>query len=111
MPRKRSKIGTVYLLHFDRKISGHAGHYIGFSTKLEKRLEAHENGSGARLVEVATERGIRFELVRTWRRATRTFERQLKNRKNAARLCPICREDANARLREWRREKKLKEAA
>jgi predicted GIY-YIG superfamily endonuclease len=118
MPRRRRKIGTVYLLHLSKKIAGHAGHYLGFTTDLEQRLEDHESGQGARLMEVAKERGIKFELVRTWDRQTRNFERQLKNRKNARFLCPICEEEARAR-RNWRRrlrrrrakQQELKEAA
>jgi len=82
--------GTVYLLHLHQKIADHAGHYIGFSTNLEQRIHDHEHGSGARLMEVAKDRGIGFRIARLWRGKTRKFERQLKNRKNAAKLCPVC---------------------
>jgi predicted GIY-YIG superfamily endonuclease len=89
---KRALIGTVYLLHLHGKIAGHAGHYIGFSTNLEQRIQDHENGRGARLMEVAKERGIGFRIARLWRGQTRSFERCLKNRKNAPQLCPVCAE-------------------
>jgi hypothetical protein len=46
-------------------------------------------GRGTRLVEVATERGITFEVVRVWR-GDRGRERRLKNRKEGPTLCPIC---------------------
>jgi hypothetical protein len=40
-------------------------------------------------------RGIGFQIVRTWP-GSRSFERKLKNRKNARKLCPICRAQAPA---------------
>lgn len=80
----------VYLLHFERPISPH--HYIGYTEDIDARLEEHRNGHGARLCAVAAERGISFELVRTWD-GDRTEECRLKNRKNGHRLCPICREE------------------
>jgi predicted GIY-YIG superfamily endonuclease len=84
--------GTVYLLHFERPYK-HARHYLGFAEDLERRLELHRAGRGARLMEVVVAAGIGFELVRTWE-GDRTLERLLKNRHNApARLCPLCRAD------------------
>lgn len=82
-------MGTVYLLHFSEKISGHAGHYLGWASRLEARIEHHRAGTGARLTQVAAERGISFEVARTWS-GDRNLERRLKNRKNAGRLCPVC---------------------
>jgi predicted GIY-YIG superfamily endonuclease len=80
----------VYLLHFERPYF-HARHYIGFTNdRIEQRLEEHKKGDGARLMQVITQAGIGFEVARTWE-GDRSLERQLKNRKNAARLCPICR--------------------
>lgn len=84
----------VYLLHFDRPYC-HARHYVGFvdggPAALAKRLDKHRRGDGARLLEVITEAGIGFTLARTWPDGDRTFERRLKNRHNAPRLCPCCR--------------------
>lgn len=81
----------VYLLHFERPISpAHTTqHYLGYADDLEQRLAEHRAGTGARLTQVAKERGIGFVLVRTWE-GGRTRERQLKNQKNSMRLCPIC---------------------
>jgi predicted GIY-YIG superfamily endonuclease len=83
--------GTVYLLHFDRPISPKhtAQHYIGWTSYLPGRALAHLQGRGARLTQVARERGIGFVIARTWP-GDRYFERYLKNRKNAPKLCPIC---------------------
>jgi hypothetical protein len=86
------KTQVVYLYHFSRKL-GHAGHYLGSCVDLEARDGLHQAGHGARLLQVAKERGIVFWIVRTWR-GGRQLERKLKNRHNAARLCPICRAKA-----------------
>lgn len=83
--------GLIYLLHFERPISSAhtCQHYIGWALDLNARLGMHRAGKGARLTQVAVERGIGFEVVRTWP-GTRDLERQLKNRKEAPRLCPMC---------------------
>jgi hypothetical protein len=54
--------GTVYLLHFDRPISDKhtAQHYTGWTKYLPARALAHLRGRGARLTQVACERGIGF---------------------------------------------------
>jgi predicted GIY-YIG superfamily endonuclease len=80
--------GIVYLIHFQRKLA-HSGHYIGFTTNLDKRITDHLCGQGARLMEVITEAGIEWKVARTWQ-GDRNFERYLKNRKDAPRLCVIC---------------------
>lgn len=91
---------TVYLLHLSAPLSQGldprtgkeraATHYLGSANDLETRLEQHRNGTGARMMEVCKERGISFELARTWK-GGRLEERKLKNRKASPRLCPICR--------------------
>src|SRR5687768_15407932 len=84
--------GTVYLLHFHRPISEKhtAQHYIGWAFHLGSRIQQHLKGKGARLTRVALERGIPFEIAATFP-GDRRYERTLKNRKNARKLCPICR--------------------
>ncbi len=82
----------VYLLHFERPYH-HAKHYLGFTDDLERRLEQHRAGdrnSHHRLMQVIAAAGIGFVLARTWRTEDRHFERRLKKRKAATRLCPIC---------------------
>ncbi len=84
----------VYLIHFARPISDKHScqHYIGYtSLSGKKRLAVHKSGRGARLTQVANERGIDYKIVRMWRKSgTRSLERKLKNYKNAKFLCPIC---------------------
>ena len=94
-----SRTSTVYLLHFDRPIGaggphGFAQHYIGSTSDLPARLEDHRAGRGARLMEVIAGAGVSFVVARTWP-GGRTLERRLKNRKEAPRLCPICRADSH----------------
>jgi predicted GIY-YIG superfamily endonuclease len=81
--------GTVYLLHLSEPLA-HARHYCGWTSNLDARLEAHRKGTGARLMEVCAERGIGFQLARTWT-GDRHLERKLKRRHESPRLCPICR--------------------
>lgn len=85
-------MSVVYLLHFDRPISDKhtCQHYIGFANNLESRIGYHRKGrSGVRLLEVAYERGIGFQVVRTWE-GGKDLERKLKNQKQAPKLCPVC---------------------
>lgn len=82
----------IYLLHFDKPYA-HAAHYLGFCEEgnLEKRLDVHRSGHGARLMEVISAAGINFTLARTWE-GDRNRERQLKKQGGHSRKCPICRE-------------------
>jgi len=84
--------GYVYLYHFQKKVCPDrhtCQHYIGYCADLWERNDLHQNGRAARLTQVAIERNIKIKIVRVWK-GSRTDERQLKNRKNAPRLCPIC---------------------
>ncbi len=81
--------GTVYLLHLDPPYK-HARHYtMPHPADLHTRLAAHAAGTGARLMEVVKAAGGSFRLARTWP-GGRTRERELKDRHDAPRLCPIC---------------------
>ena len=79
---------VCYLLHFDRPYY-HAGHYLGTTGNLAQRIAAHQDGRGARLVEVIVAAGIRFTCVRTWK-GGRNKERALKRLHNGRSLCPVC---------------------
>jgi predicted GIY-YIG superfamily endonuclease len=92
----RHPLGTVYLFHFDQRYE-HAGHYTGWAEDLDHRVAEHLAGRGARLIEVITQAGIGFRLVRTWPGVTRARERQLKRQGGASRHCPICQDDRKAR--------------
>ena len=96
-PQKRGTvvIGTVYLLHFDpgRRITGNrvARHYIGWTEgDVDTRLAQHLAGRGSPLVAAVAAAGGTVSLARTWDRVDRHFERRLKNRHEAPRLCPQC---------------------
>jgi hypothetical protein len=99
--------GWVYLLCFRDPTTGehqplqgngcrgqYAGHYWGWTDNLERRISQHRNprwrGAG-RLVQVALEAGLSFELAWLEFPATRGRERRLKNQGSAYRRCPLCR--------------------
>ncbi len=93
----------IYLLHFEKKL-GHSQHYLGFSESHEnfhKRLERHTKGQGSRLMRAVSKAGINFAVARIWEGKDRNFERKLKNRKNAPKLCPICK--GKLHFEEWLR--------
>lgn len=82
-------LGTVYLIRLDRKLK-HSQYYIGWCKgDPRKRLDTHRCGCGSKFLAAASEQGIEYHIVRTWKRVDRNFERALKNRKNAKKLCPI----------------------
>lgn len=87
-------MATTYLIHLDAKLGsshprGGAQHYLGSTTNLTQRLATHRAGLGARMLAAANERGIAYDVVRTWP-GGRDVERRLKALRNAPRLCPAC---------------------
>jgi len=84
---KRPK--TLYLLCFDQK-HYHAGHYLGITSHLNRRLRDHANGNGARLTEVIADNQIDWQLVRTWLTQNDEHERSLKDKHDHSRICPRC---------------------
>jgi hypothetical protein len=85
---------VVYLVHLQTKLGsahprGGAGHYLGTTIDLDRRLAQHRDGTGARMLAAAVERGIGFDVVRTWP-GGRDKERALKRLRNSPRLCPRC---------------------
>ncbi len=91
-------MSTIYLLHLDKPLR-HDKHYVGLAEDLAARLERHASGQRARMLAVCRERGITWRLVRTWE-GGRKFERELKNRKEAPKLCPVCNPKALNRAKE-----------
>ena len=81
------KTTVVYLLHFHVPYA-HARHYLGSTSDLDARLAEHQRGAGARLMEVVSQAGINWTLVRAWK-GDRKRERKLKNYHRRA-LCPLC---------------------
>lgn len=71
----------------------HAGHYIGSAVVMEDRVREHASGScDVNLLNVIKAAGITFVVARTWS-GGRKFERKLKDRGSAVRLCPLCSGD------------------
>lgn len=80
---------AVYLIHFSCPYK-HAQHYVGYAVDVEKRFAQHKSGRGARLLKVLIANGINFEIARVWPEGDRALERQIKRKRNARALCPIC---------------------
>lgn len=82
---------AVYLIHLEPAMK-QARHYTGYTpdSRLVQRIEEHGSPRGSRLCRVANERGHELVLVRVWAGKGRDFERLLKRRKNAPKLCPLC---------------------
>lgn len=86
---------TVYLIHLFEPIGsltnplGRAQHYIGSANQPWVRFGEHKHGYGSALLREANRQGIDYTISRMWP-GYRKAERILKNRKEAARLCPIC---------------------
>jgi hypothetical protein len=90
-------VSTVYLLHFLQPIGNPANphamaqHYLGTDLSGQRISVQTVGGHGAaRIVAHVQREGIGFVVARTWP-GSRTLERQLKRRKNAPKLCPVCR--------------------
>ncbi len=87
--------GTCYLLHFSAPLGNPANtraqaqHYIGWADDLEQHIAEHLAGRGARITRAAVAQGITFEVVATWH-APLGFEKVLKRRKEAPKLCALC---------------------
>lgn len=99
--------GDVYVLHFDQPL-GHARHYTGFAKAglLAARLAEHERGCGARLTQVALERGIGWTVAKVFEGVSLGFEWELKiRRRTACAYCPLCAGERLAHRRMQRRTK------
>jgi hypothetical protein len=82
----------VYLYHLASPLGNErhqAQHYLGTAEDVTARDALHRTRRGARILAAAVERGIGFQIVRLWP-GGRDVERWLKNRKEAAQLCPVC---------------------
>lgn len=86
----------LYLLHFDPPYL-HAGHYLGYSDDIERRVAEHlaANGKASPLVRAALHAGSDVTVARTWPRLGRREERRLKRQGGLSRHCPRCRATGN----------------
>ena len=90
---------TVYLLHLKipEGCNWVTRHYIGYTTRSVKaRLKRHRAGDGARMLALANNLGIRYNVVKTWNFETReeayAFEQRFKQAGHYARHCKVCRQ-------------------
>jgi predicted GIY-YIG superfamily endonuclease len=87
--RRAPAAGVVYLIHFGKRYH-HAGHYVGFTDDVDRRMSEHRTGAGSRLLAAVAAAGVPFAVAFTWLRASRAFERKVHRYKKTPRLCPIC---------------------
>lgn len=80
---------VCYLLHLDPPFK-HAGHYLGSTEHLQRRLSEHGGPHGSPLLLAQKQAGGSWHLVRTWI-GTRNKESELKSN-NGKRYCPECTE-------------------
>lgn len=85
----KANAGGVYLVHIWGGYR-HAGHYTGYAHDIDERITEHRASRGARLLQVVNTAGIEWEVVRVWMGAGRKWERILKGRGGARRMCPVC---------------------
>ncbi len=95
MPQRHDKVGSVYLLHFDRPLDGgqRPRHYIGWALDVDERVAKHLAGDGSRLVRAVVAAGIGVTVARVWTDTTPVFERALKSHNFGPMdggLCPLC---------------------
>ena len=83
------RIGTVYLLHFDRPYR-HAQHYVGWTGNLDLRIRQHRAGVHSPLMWAVRDAGIGFRVARIWYGVTRRFERRMHQMRRLKWLCPLC---------------------
>lgn len=92
----------VYILEFERKVSGRVQFYIGYSRDEDhyfRRMKAHRKGKGAALTREAKRQGIAWRTIvivpdasqrdeRRWKNWHKPFEvvRSLKNKGYGAQL-------------------------
>ena len=85
--------GWVYTIHLDHPLgtgvaANRAWHYTGWTDDLVGRHSDHMAGRGARMLAVATERGIGWRVVAVYP-GTRKIEAGIKAHSAAVR-CPVC---------------------
>jgi len=84
----------LYLLHISPPLGGPkhvAEFYLGYSPTLRSlgyRVQMHQQGRGARITQVAVERGCVVRLLGV-KNGDRREERRLKNQGHHARLAPL----------------------
>lgn len=86
----------VYVLHCDRKLSDHAGHYCGATDDLLRRLVQHATGRGAKITQAFLREGIEWRVASVFTMEHRCHflaERRLKRWKKTPLVCGVCAGD------------------
>lgn len=86
-------MGYAYCIHYNRKYKGKR-HYTGYAETAEtlaRRMVAHCQGRGARILKAVAKAGIGWQVAHVWGDVDRSFERWLKKKKGASVYCDICK--------------------
>jgi predicted GIY-YIG superfamily endonuclease len=80
----------IYILHFEEKYK-HAGHYLGYTAHVERRIQQHQSGHSVPLMDAVNAAGIPWMLAAILD-GDKATEKRLRLRKNTPRFCPQCRQ-------------------
>lgn len=86
--------GLLYIAHIEPGYR-HARHYIGWTADPEGRWGTHLHGHGSPLIRAAVN-GLCVVTFYILGEGTREDERRLHKAHNGRRICPACKEKANA---------------
>lgn len=83
----------LYILHFDVPLH-HAAHYVGVTADLEKRLEKHRSGRGAKILKAVQSLGGTWRLATVYEIAEikdmYRVEKKVKDSHGGRPYCTIC---------------------
>jgi len=81
----------IYLLHFDKKVGGHASHYCGRSKEPLTRINRHlRNTSKVKIINAAHEQGCKIHVALIMPVPHNKSERAMKDSKSMKRYCKFC---------------------
>lgn len=106
------QIAACYLLHFDKPYK-HAGHYLGVTIDMHRRLKNHRSKrtkKSSKLTLAAARAGIGFRIVCLWSGDYDT-EKQLKARQSSYVHCGYCKARRDAQQKAYRARKRAARSA
>lgn len=87
----------LYMFHFHEKYY-HAGHYLGCTDSISRRIHEHLTGTGNALIKEIVDAGIGFSVYIIDEDGDFYAEKLLKSQKNNKRFCPVCNSKQVGRL-------------
>lgn len=87
---------AIFLLHFTKPYH-HCRHYLGCSKMDYNQWIISQVSAGGGVLPAAYEAGVGLELAYEWPDGDMRLMRMIKRQNNAARYCPICKEEKRKR--------------